>query len=307
VRDPGCFGAIEVSSGRTVLFVPRLPASYAVWMGRIRSASEMAGFFGLDEGAYADELGSYLTSAGVRQLLVLRGINTDSGSEHAPATVPEGGAFDVDDELLFPALIEARVFKSEREIDVLRRAVRCTSEGHLLMMRHARAGMREDQLEALYKFWVHFHAGMRLPSYTYICGSGPNGAVLHYGHSGAPNDRVMAAGDMVLCDCGNELHFYASDITTTFPIGGAFSPEQRIAYEAVLSALNAVESSMRPGVCWRDMHTLAYRRILEHLVRHDVVRGDVDAMLAPEVNLGAVFMPHGLGHLIGCDTHDVGG
>jgi Xaa-Pro dipeptidase len=73
----------------------------------------------------------------------------------------------------------------------------------------------------------------------------------------------------------------------------------------VADALEAVEAAMRPGTKWTDMQTVAYRAILEHLKSHDVVRGEVEDMLAADV--GAVFMPHGLGHFLGVDTHDVGG
>jgi Xaa-Pro dipeptidase len=278
-----------------------------VWFGRIKSASEFAAQHGLSEGAYADEVAEYLRGQGAAQVLVLRGENTDSGDAAPGARFAGQEGFAVEGSLLWPAMAEARVFKSEREIAVLRHVGRATSEAHLAMMGAVRPGMREDQLEAVYKFWVQFAAGARLDSYTWICGSGPNAAVLHYGHAGAPNDRVIRAGEWVLCDCGNELHCYASDVTTTFPASGVFSPEQRVVYEAVLDAQRAVLAAMRPGVRWLDMQELAYRRILEGLKRGGVVVGDVDAALAPEVNLGGVFMPHGLGHLLGLETHDVGG
>ena len=129
--------------------------------------------------------------------------------------------------------------------------------------------------------------------------------MLHYGHASAPNDRRLLATDIGLLDMGAEYHCYASDITCSYPIGGSFTADQRLIFGAVLDAQVAVIGAMRPNVSWVDMHTLAWRAVLSALRGGGVVKGDVDEMVA--AGLGAVFMPHGLGHLIGLDTHDVGG
>ena len=156
--------------------------------------------------------------------------------------------------------------------------------------------------------------------------------MLHYGHAGAPNDRMLEDGDVALLDMGAEYHCYASDITCSFAVsrGGRFSADQRAVYEGVLAAQVAVLGAMAPGASWVDLHRLAERAELAALCRLGVlvdpgaavdpgavVDGDrggggfeppealLDAMI--DADLGAVFMPHGLGHLIGLDTHDVGG
>ncbi|GIM05158.1 hypothetical protein Vretimale_9601 [Volvox reticuliferus] len=87
---------------------------------------------------------------------------------------------------------------------------------------------------------------------------------------------------------------------------GKFTPQQRVVYEAVLSAQRAVEAAMKPGTAWPDMHELAYRCILEGLMAAGVVTGgSVQELIAADI--GALFMPHGLGHFLGLNTHDVGG
>ena len=127
---------------------------------------------------------------------------------------------------------------------------------------------------------------------------------------------------MALLDMGAEYHCYASDITCSFPVverdaakapdapaPSFFTPNQRVTYEAVLAAQTAVIAALRPGVSWVDMHRLAERTILSALLSAGVLtRGGepseaaaLEAMLAADV--GALFMPHGLGHLIGLDTH----
>lgn len=165
--------------------------------------------------------------------------------------------------------------------------------------------MYEYEIEALFQYYCHRFGAMRHMSYTCICATGENPAILHYGHAGAPDDRQIKSSDMCLFDMGGEYYCYASDITCSFPVSGRFSKEQRIVYEAVLDANRQVMKSVRPGVSWVDMHLLAERTQLEHLKAAGLVTGDLEEMM--NVRLGALFMPHGLGHLIGIDTHDVGG
>jgi Xaa-Pro dipeptidase len=202
-------------------------------------------------------------------------------------------------------LAECRVAKTDLELQHLCRACLLSSMAHVYVMRHARPGLAERQLEALFQGYARFHGGCRHMSYTCICGSGPNGAILHYGHAGAPNDQVSLPGAMMVLDMGGEYAGYATDITCSYPNTGRFSADQRAIYQAVLAATLAVEGAMRPGVWWPDMHQLAERTLLTHLAALGLVRGAVDDMMA--VHLGAVFMPHGLGHFLGLNVHDVGG
>lgn len=104
---------------------------------------------------------------------------------------------------------------------------------------------------------------------------------------------------------GGEYYCYSSDITCTFPSTGKFNPKQKLIYETTLRANRAVLDAVKPGVSWVDMHLLADKIILEELVRHGLLQGDVDEML--EHRISAIFFPHGLGHFLGIDTHDVGG
>uniref|UniRef100_A0A7S1I9H1 Peptidase M24 domain-containing protein n=1 Tax=Eutreptiella gymnastica TaxID=73025 RepID=A0A7S1I9H1_9EUGL len=173
-------------------------------------------------------------------------------------------------------------------------------------MRHIKQGMTEMHLEAMFKAWTAYHAGCRHMSYTCICGSGTNGAILHYGHAGRPNDRILEHGDMVVLDMGAEYAGYATDLTRSYPVSGKFTEDQVAIFNAVREAQEAVFASMKPGACWVELHRLSERVILSHLLKIGVVHnGTVEEMMA--VNLGSVFMPHGLGHLVGLHVHDVGG
>jgi Xaa-Pro dipeptidase len=98
---------------------------------------------------------------------------------------------------------------------------------------------------------------------------------------------------------------YISDITRTFPVSGKFTEKQKEIYNLVYTSNMAVIEALRPGIAWTDMHILADRIHIEGLVRLGLLIGDVEEMVAKRV--GAIFMPCGLGHLIGLNTHDVGG
>merc|ERR1712113_253915 len=101
-----------------------------------------------------------------------------------------------------------------------------------------------------------------------------------------------------------EYHCYTSDVTVSFPVDGKFSAPQRSVYEAVWAATLAVERTVRPGVIYADMHQLAERTLLSEMIRAGLFVGSIDDMQA--VHLMSHFMPHGLGHMLGLDVHDVG-
>merc|ERR1712176_1409115 len=90
-----------------------------------------------------------------------------------------------------------------------------------------------------------------------------------------------------------------------YPVSGKFSDDQRLIFEGVLSAQKAVYKELKPGCDWAAMHRLTWRVLMEHLVKAGILVGGVDELI--DAGLGPVFFPCGLGHFIGCDTHDVGG
>lgn len=309
VREPGFYGAIDIASGQSILFAPRLPSDYAVWMGEIKPSSYFKDRYKVNMVFYVDEIAHVLQDRFSEHekplLFLLYGKNTDSGNYSKPASFEGMEKFDTDLSTLHPILTECRVIKSDMELALIQYANDVSSEAHIEVMRRARPGMKEYQLESIFLHHVYMYGGCRHCSYTCICATGENSSVLHYGHAAAPNDRTLNDGDMALMDMGAEYHYYGSDITCSYPINGKFNSNQTIVYNAVLKAHNAVVSHMRPGVKWMDMHKLAEQTILESLKKEDIIHGDVDDMMARR--LGAVFMPHGLGHLLGIDTHDPGG
>jgi len=309
VLEPDFYGAVDVATGRSILYQPRLPESYAIIMGHIPSAEEIVERYRVDEVRYVDEMPDHLRSvlgSTVPTLLLLEGPNTDSGKMTRPAAFDGMSEFTTNRGLLHPIIAELRVVKTDMELEALRYANKISSAAHMHVMRTVKPGMREYQAESAFLHHTYFYGGARHVCYTCIAAGGSSGAVLHYGHAGAPNNRMIRDGDMVLFDFGAEYYCFCSDITCSWPVNGKFTDKQKIVYNAVLRANRAVFSALKPGVSWRDMHLLANRVVLEDLAAAGILTGSVDEMMS--VNLGGrVFQPHGLGHFIGCDVHDVGG
>jgi Xaa-Pro dipeptidase len=223
LKEPGFLGALEVGSGRATLFMPRLPESYAVWMGRIQPPEHFREHYAVDEVRYADEIAAVLQTMKPAVLLLLEGVNTDSGNSAQPASFDGIGAFKTDRKTLYPHIVECRVRKSPEEMKLLAWVNAVSSAAHVEVMRRCRPGLMEYQAEALFLHEVYDKAGCRFTAYTCICGCGPHSAVLHYGHQGAPNDGPMRDGDLFLNDSGAEYHGYSADITCTYPVNGRFT------------------------------------------------------------------------------------
>ncbi|CAH0727092.1 unnamed protein product, partial [Brenthis ino] len=305
VREPGCYFALDVKTRKSHLFVPRLPEEYEVWMGKLLSCSEFQKIYGVDDVHYVDEIRDILKSLNPETLLTLSGPNTDSGLTAKEAVFAGIDEFKVDNETLFPIIAELRVIKTPEEIEVMRYVCKVSSDAHKQVMLYTRPGLIEYQCESVFLDHCYRVGGCRHVSYTCICGSGHNGATLHYGHAGAPNAKMIRDGDMCLFDMGGNYAGYAADITCSFPANGKFTADQKLIYEAVLFARDAVLREAKPGVLWPDMHLTANRAMLEHLKQGGLLKGDVEKMI--EAGVHGVLQPHGLGHLLGLDVHDVGG
>jgi len=305
VEEPDCLGVVEVSTAKSTLFVPRLPIEHGIWMGRIWTLDDLRKKYETDSVMYTDEMPKFFKDNKPEMIYLLEGKNADSDKITEPASFNGIDAYKTDKQFMYNEICELRVVKTAQELEVIRYANEVSSEAHKKVMRAVRPGMKEYQLESLFLHHCYSEGGARHVCYTCICGTGDNSATLHYGHAGAPNSRTLKDGDMALFDMGCEYNRYCSDITCSFPVNGKFNAKQRLIYTAVYDANQAVMKAAKPGVSWTDMHLLAERTMLCVLKKGGLVKGEVDAMM--EARLGYIFMPHGLGHFMGCDVHDVGG
>jgi Xaa-Pro aminopeptidase len=194
---------------------------------------------------------------------------------------------------------ELRSIKSKPEVDRLQKAADISCEAHQNAMRIAKPGMFEYQVEA-----ALFHAfrgnGAGRLGYESIVASGPNACVLHYRN----NDRRMEEGDLLLIDAGGEYDYYTADITRTFPVSGRFSEAQADVYQAVLEAQKSCISMARPGKTLREIHAHAIEVLTEQLKKLKVLKGPTASLIKKREF--AAYYPHGTGHWLGMDVHDIG-
>ena len=200
---------------------------------------------------------------------------------------------------LEPILGEMRLFKSEAELNLMRRAAHISVEAHVKAMRQCKDFQHEYQLEAelIYEF---NRQGCRNVAYDPIVGAGENACVLHY----TDNNQPLHQGDLVLIDAGSEYENYAADITRTFPVNGKFSPEQKSIYELVLKSQKAGIAAIKPGLPWNAVQQMILRILTEGLRDLGILQGEVDELIASEAY--KPFYMHNSGHWLGLDVHDSG-
>ena len=250
------------------------------------------------------------------KLYVLNGTNTDSGNKVTtcdyffPAPYDKLNEIVDHDELIYEILADTRTRKSKEEIALMQYINKVTVEGHIVTMKKIyqyfvvdKKKLIERDAENYFVRHVRTKLYCRNHPYEQICGCGPNGATLHY----IVNDQELKDGQLILMDMGTMAGGYVSDVTSTIPVNGTFTDKQKEIYNIVLNANLQVQKNAKPGVSWTDMHLLAEKTIVEGLRNLQLLSQDytVDEMVNNRV--AYYFMPHGLGHLIGLETHDVGG
>lgn len=305
--EPDCFGILDLDKQETILLVPQHSQDSQRWNGVIKPLADEKERWGVDEVRHVSELAQVLKERNIAHVYTLKGENTDSGlsTKNTAQLSKETFAGQVDEAALYPVMVESRVHKTRLEIELMRTANLVSSMAHVYCMRHSKPGLCERQFEAMFSGYTGFVGGSRHLAYTAICGCGGGASVLHYGHAGRPNDQFSDEADIALMDLGAEFEGYSTDITCSYPVNGRFSDRQKAIYEIVLDSNLAVQKAMAPGQSWTALHRLSERRILEGLVKIGLLQGSVDEMEA--VHLASIFMPHGLGHLLGLDVHDCGG
>ncbi|MEK7469648.1 MAG: M24 family metallopeptidase [Planctomycetota bacterium] len=198
------------------------------------------------------------------------------------------------------ALDAARRPKDAAELAILARAVTATAAGYAKASEVLRPGITERELKIEIEAAM-FRAGAETTGYGTIVGSGPNAAVLHF----EPGSRRVGADDVVLIDAGGAIAGYTADVTRTYPASGRFTPEQQDIRDVVAAAHAEGIRRCRVGTEWHDVHRAAAEVIAAGLRDAGILRGN-PANLA-DSGAVALFLPHGIGHMVGLGVRDVGG
>src|SRR5215212_3535702 len=209
------------------------------------------------------------------------------------------GATTEPDTELRDELVRVRRPKDDVEVERMRAAAEATRAGFAELVELVAPGRSERELQVALEAAFLRNGGDFL-AFESIVAAGDHAAVLHF----APTERALRDGDLLLVDAGAEVRGYAADVTRTYVVGGAFTPEQALVYETVRRAGEAAIAACRPGVEWREIHRAAALVIADGLVDLGVLRGSGESL----VDSGAVslFFPHGVGHMVGLGVRDAG-
>lgn len=293
VNEAECSLVLDLKKEEYHLFVPERDAQYAVWHGYVKTKEQYQEEYQPDHLHYRNDILKVLNELKPETVYCI-------DDEQAEFVEDLNRGFNVETEALVDALTYCRVLKTDWELDQLREACRVNDLAYLEVMRSIKPGMYEYEMKAIFNK-VQIENGLMQDAYNGIFASGVNASILHY----VVNNSKIKDGDLFLMDSGFECNGYASDYTRTFPANGKYTDIQKGIYNSVLAGMDKVLDSIKPGVKMEDLHLLAARTMMEGLKDMGVVKGNVDDMM--EENIFALFFPHGLGHFLGLDTHDVGG
>lgn len=200
------------------------------------------------------------------------------------------------DQQLMQAIVTLRLTHDDQALEELRRAAAISVQAHKAGMAATPTARTEADVRAAMEAVILAHNATT--AYNSIVTI--HGEVLHNNHY----HHALRSGDLLLADVGAEVASgWAADITRTWPVSGQFSPTQRSLYEVVLQAHDRCIAAMRPGVEYQDIHLLAAQVIAEGLVDLGILRGKPEDLVERDAH--ALFFPHGVGHLLGLDVHDM--
>ncbi len=300
IDSPNYAATIDTATGNVTIYADDITLDDAIWTGELPSVSVIAALSGVTitkpSGALFDDVRSELKrrrvhfvpayrATTVQKIAAMLGLQTEAVNTYVS-------------EPLIKSLVTLRSTKEQCEIEELENYMRVGYDMHVSAMKMAREGNSEQVVRAIVDYISQRNGGH--VSFPTICTI--HGEILH----NSPTTQVLKNGDLLLVDAGSEspLH-YATDNTRTTPVGGHFTQQQREIYNIVLNANNAVAAAVRPGVFYRDMHLLAMRTIVEGLTQVGIMKGNIDDAVANGAY--ALFCPHGVGHMLGLDVHDMEG
>ena len=297
----GLVGVIDIDNGREYLIGDDIDMDDIVWFGTVDSVADMAEQCGADGGAPMSRLAELVDRARFQgrkvhflppyrhdqmiRLMDLTGIHPSRQREEASLE-------------LIRAVIDQRAVKSAGEIEEIEKACAIGYEMHTTAMRLCRPGVSEQYIAGVISGIASARGCM--PSFPTILSM--HGEIMH----GYPSPRPLEGGRLMLCDAGAETNGnYCSDNTRTTPIDGKFTPRQREIYSIVEACHDHVLDIARPGVKWWDVHFSVARLMTDRLKEVGLMKGDTEEAVRNGAH--AMFFPHGLGHMMGMDVHDMEG
>ncbi|PJA96934.1 MAG: Xaa-Pro aminopeptidase [Ignavibacteriales bacterium CG_4_9_14_3_um_filter_34_10] len=301
IDKPNLAGVIDVDDNQDILFGNDREIDDIVWMGTEESIADSARKVGVDSVKSFDKLMVILSEAIAKGKKIHFLPQYRAENSLLISTLTGINPFEINKQVsedLIRAVISQRIIKSDEEVNEIEKALNVSYEMNTIAMKFTKPGMMEKEIYGLIQGIVlGASAGNSFQPIFSV-----HGETLH-NHS---YNNIMESGKLAVLDSGaeSELH-YASDITRTFPVNGKFSEQQKNIYNVVLNAqLKAIEM-MKPGIPYKEVHLNAAKEITIGLQSVGLMKGNVDESVANGAH--ALFFPHGLGHLLGLDVHDLEG
>ncbi len=295
----GLTGLVDLDSGDDFIAGEELTVDDMVWTGPMPSLSELGNRVDcskiISPGELQEKIAAAIASKRVIHLLPqYRGENQVKLAALLGCTIPALSGYYSEE--FIDQVINLRQVKEEAELAEMEKAVNISNDMHLRALQFTRPGMKEYEVGAQ----IEAIAKSRNGRFAYPLIFTVNGETLH--NHGQHN--TILDGKLVLCDAGaeNEMH-YAGDLTRTFPASEKFTTRQKEIYEIVLGSMDHAISLLKPGTTYLDVHRAAAENITDGLKALGIMKGDTAA--AVEAGAHALFFPHGLGHMIGLDVHDL--
>ncbi|HOZ30982.1 MAG TPA: aminopeptidase P family protein [Bacteroidales bacterium] len=296
---PGMAAIIDTEKNKEIIFANDVDIDDIIWMGPQPSVKEIAQKCLISETYPFAKLYDYLKEALKKKRKVhflppyrhdnmillndLMGINISELKTKASVE-------------FLKAIIQLRNVKEDVEIEEIEKACNIGYLMHTTAMKMAKPGVVEREIAGYIEGISISHGAV--PSFPVILTT--NGQTLH-NHC---HDNILKKGDLMLTDAGAQTTmFYASDNTRTVPVGGKFSTKQKEIYQVVLNAINGSIKLMKPGIKYFDVHLAACEIIASGLKDLGIMKGNTKE--AVRLGAHALFMPHGLGHMMGLDVHDL--
>jgi Xaa-Pro aminopeptidase/Xaa-Pro dipeptidase len=286
--------AIRLEAGRLELFIDDPTPADVLWHGDSPRREQIAAQIGADAAYPLSRLKAFATDAAT--IPVTDAATRLQQSQLLDRMLTPSTMLQDRDRELAEAIIELRLAHDDLAIHELRQAAAITVAAHKAGMAATSGATTEAEIRAAMESVIIAHNATC--AYTSIVSV--HGEVLHNNHY----DHSIQSGDLLLADVGAEAPSgWASDVTRTWPISGKFSATQRDIYDIVLAAHDVCIENARPGVEYRDLHLMAANVIAAGLVDLGILRGSSETLV--DMDAHALFFPHGVGHLLGLDVHDM--
>ena len=292
----GLIGMIDIDKNKEIIFGNDFTMSDIIWMGKQKYLKDLAKDVGIENFVEKEEIKKYLENRkNIRFTNQYRADNV----MYLSSILKNINPFEFDKYTSFDlvkAIIKQRNIKDRVEIQEIERAVDITKEMHLAAMRNVKAGMKEYELVAE----VEREPRKYNAYYSFQTILTKNGQILHnHNHS-----NVLKDGDLVLLDCGAlSDETYCGDMTTTFPVSGKFTERQKTIHNIVRDMFDKAKDLARAGITYKEVHLEVCKVLAENMKKLGLMKGNIEGAVGAGAH--ALFMPHGLGHMMGMTVHDM--